>query len=114
MNNFMGKNRNLEVYSAQHLKEKFEPTVEILWEILGDKAFRPEKGLNAAILDSVMTGVTFRLDKGPITNKAMLKKQYDTLLQQEGYVGACQTGTSDEKKVSLRLSMAKEYFSTVD
>jgi hypothetical protein len=114
LNNFMGHNRHLKVYPEKQLKEKFESVVEILLEALGDKAFRFESGLNAAILDSVMTGMACRLEKGPVKDKRAVKLQYDELLKQEDFINACQTGTSDEKKVSLRLDMAKEYFSKVD
>ncbi len=69
------------------------------------------RALNAAVFDSVMVAVARRLQAGPIKNVASVKEQYDKLLKDNKYVEAITRTTSDEDRVSSRISIANQYIS---
>jgi len=109
----MASNRNLQKQSEKDLQSAFRNTVSILAEAVGARAFRPVRAVNAAVIDSVMTGLTRRLAKGPIKDKKQLAEKYEGLLLNDDYRKAVETGTSQEANVSNRLRLATEAFSEV-
>ncbi|MGA2852706.1 MAG: DUF262 domain-containing protein [Verrucomicrobiota bacterium] len=113
LNSYMASNRNLQKQSEKDLQSAFRNTVSILAEAVGARAFRPVRAVNAAVIDSVMTGLTRRLAKGPIKDKKQLAEKYEGLLLNDDYRKAVETGTSQEANVSNRLRLATEAFSEV-
>jgi hypothetical protein len=91
----------------------FATTTATIAETIGSRAFRPVRAINAAVIDSVMTGVAHRLAAGPIMRKKQLADCYDSLLKNMKYRDAVETGTSQESNVTQRLQLAAEAFSTV-
>lgn len=113
LNTFMSSNRKLERYSKDVLKKLFCPIIDIVYKSIGDKAFRPEKAINAAVFESVMVGLATRLEKGSIINMTQINTEYEKLVANTDYITACKTGTSDEGKIETRLSSAIEAFTRI-
>jgi hypothetical protein len=110
LNRYMASNRDLQRQKEEELKRVFLDTISILNEVIGPRVFRPVRAVNAAVIDSVMTGLARRLAKGPISNKKQLTERYDALLKNKDYRNAVETGTSQESNVETRLRLATEAF----
>ena len=117
LNRYMATNRYLKRQSEKELSSLFSQTVLAIRNSIGPKAFRPIRAVNAAVVDSLMTGVAKRIsDKGPIKTKAQFRQmenQYEKLLKTKDYLGAVETGTSQEANVETRLRLAQEAFKEV-
>ena len=119
LNSFMFQNRHLDQslsedrLSEDELSETFESTVEVIAEVIGDDAFKPRKGLNAALCDAVMVGVAKRLKRGEIKKPETLRTRFEGLLADEKFQAAIATYTTDEKNVETRLSQAEKAFGRV-
>ncbi|MDZ7715267.1 MAG: hypothetical protein U5J95_03560 [Balneolaceae bacterium] len=59
----MASNRNLQKQNKGELKAIFEETTDFILKTFGKKAFRPTGAINAAVVDSLMTGIAERLKK---------------------------------------------------
>lgn len=110
LNKYMGKNRNFNVQNEKELKELFKPTIQFIAKSLGKGSFRPERAINAAVYDAVMVGLARRLAKGPIKDVKRFKEKYNKLIDDNNFMEACRTGTSQEKNVRTRITKATEYF----
>lgn len=113
LNRYMASNRHLQRQSEEDLLRIFFGTVSVLNETIGPRAFRPVRAINAAVIDSVMTGLARRLEKGAITSNEQLTEQYDALLRNSNYREAVETGTSQESNVETRLRLATDAFAAV-
>jgi hypothetical protein len=113
LNKYMARNRQLAEQSEDDLTKTFQNTVAIIAKAIGHRAFRPERAVNAAVIDSVMTGIARRLDAGPIKSKEQLVQAYKKLLRNKRYRDAVETGTSQEAKVKMRITKAAKAFSLV-
>ena len=115
LNRYMHGNRNLDKQSESELGELFRNTVSCLWEVLGKRTFRPAGAINAAVMDSVMTGLARRLiNGGEVVNKDQLKRSYEALLANEKYVEAIRAHTSETAKVKARMTLAVEAFAEIE
>jgi hypothetical protein len=113
LNRYMASNRNLEKQPEKELQKVFHGTISLLAKAIGPRAFRPLRAVNAAVIDSIMTGIARRLADGPIKSNKELKESYDALLKNEGYRNAVNTGTSQEANVTTRLRLATAAFTDV-
>lgn len=114
LNRYMATNRHLQRQSEEELQELFEETVSVIRDAIGPRAFRPRRAVNAAVVDSLMTGVAKRIaEKGEIKNKKQFAEQYDKLMKTRDYLAAVETGTSQEANVEARLRLAQEVFKGV-
>ncbi|MEK7994878.1 MAG: DUF262 domain-containing protein [Planctomycetota bacterium] len=113
LNRYMASNQHLQHQREDQLREVFRRTVALISDGIGPGAFRPRRAVNAAVADSVMAGVAKRLARGPISDKAQLKKDYDALLSDKHYRSAVETGTAQEANVKTRLSLAEAAFAQV-
>jgi uncharacterized protein with ParB-like and HNH nuclease domain len=112
LNKFMAINRNLEKHSAKTLTKLFENTIQPFAEIFENKAFRMGRSFNAAIFDSMMVALADRLKRGPI-DKDKLKAEYLILLEDQTYIANIKGGTSDEKNIEDRISLALDAFARI-
>ena len=110
LNRYMASNRNLERQSEEELTSIFEKTTTAILDGVGSRAFRPVRAINAAVVDSVMTGVAHRIAVGSVKKKGQLAKGYEALLRNRSYRSAVETGTSQEANVGARLELAKKAF----
>lgn len=114
LNRYMAANRKLEKQSAEELTSIFLRTTKIILDEIGPGAFRPRGSVNAAVVDSVMTGVARRLLQREDVNKPkVLKRQYDGLMANPTYIASVETGTSQETNVNQRFKLAEAAFSKV-
>lgn len=111
MNTYMGKNKNLHLHSEAELTEIFHRIVDFVDEVLGKKAFRPIRAMNASIFDSVMVGIAEMYAKNSKFPKQKdFIKAYHDLLSNEEYLQATNAGTSDEPVVEKRMHLAINAF----
>jgi uncharacterized protein with ParB-like and HNH nuclease domain len=111
LNRYMATNRRLEKQSRDELSSIFKDTAQTILDALGEKAFRPKRAINAAVVDSLMTGVAKRLlAKGRIKKVPEFKKRFERLLKDKDYIAATETGTAQEANVKTRLSKAETMF----
>lgn len=113
LNKYMASNRDLQRQSEKVLGSLFERTVEAIFLGIGKGAFRPRRAVNAAVVDSIMTGVARRCESGAIKGPAGFRARYEELLKNDDYLSAIQTGTSQEANVANRLRFAEEAFADV-
>ena len=92
----------------------FRNTIAVVDALLGRRAFRKKGSLNAAMFDAVMVGIARRLDAGPVKNPQSLVVAYDNLIDDPEFIGATQTGTSQQANVSLRLAAATSAFRSIE
>ena len=112
LNRFMCDNRNLEEYAESEIRSVFQDTVTIVLEKLGEKAFKPERALNAALLDSLMVGIARRHDKGPINTE--IKQEYECLLRNVEFRDSIFARTAHLDNVRRRIRLATEAFAFVE
>lgn len=104
--------RASQVFLSQS-KQTFSQTIKLVSQSLGNKAFRPDKVLNAALFDAVMVGLARRIEKEPITDFATVKIAYDALLTDIEFIKLISQHTSDDSNVKSRLQKATRAFAGV-
>jgi hypothetical protein len=113
LNRYMATNRHLKKQSKKELTAIFTKTSRIILSAIGPKAFRPQRAVNAAVVDSLMTGVARRiLTKGEIKRTSQLKARFQDLMSDKTYMGAIETGTAQEANVRDRLQRQKRHLRT--
>ena len=113
LNSYMGKNRHLEINTAEEMKRIFTNTIDTVYECLGSKAFKPVRALNAAIFDAVMVALATRLESGPITDCNAFQTRYRELLNDDAFIFAIGRATADEESVRNRIALATRTFTAV-
>jgi hypothetical protein len=113
LNRYMATNRNLQKQSAEKLRQLFEGTVKMIADAIGPRAFRPKRAVNAAVVDSIMTGIAKRVSSRPIKNLAELNRRFERLMADGSYISSVETGTSQEANVTNRLTKAEAAFAHV-
>jgi len=114
LNLFMQDNRELDKATRDDFEGIFNSTIEVVHESLGDRPFRPERNLNAAVFDSMMVGIARRLIRGPLDSRQEIETRYNSLLEDEEYKDSYRKSTANEDNVATRFSKAVEYFETVN
>lgn len=111
LNRYMAKNRHFAITEMKELTEIFMKTVDFINKVLGKKAFRPKRAINASIFDSVMVGVAeMHSGKRNLPTKEKFIRAYEKLLGDADYMQAATDGTSDEPVVEKRMNMAISAF----
>ena len=113
LNRYMASNQNLKRQPEAKLKKVFCETISVVESALGSKAFKPDRAVNAAVVDSLMTGVATRLKYGAIEDPGQLRSQHKSLLSNKDYVAAIRTSTADEASVETRIKLAKDAFANI-
>lgn len=113
LNRYMASNRYLTRQTDAELTAVFQSTSKLIHDVLGARAFRPKRAVNAAVVDSLMTGVARRLEHGDIGDTESFRARFDNLLKDRDYLSAVVTGTSQEANVERRIRLAEEAFATV-
>ena len=113
LNRYMASNRALVRQNEGELTTVFERTTTMIAEAIGPQAFRPVRAVNAAVIDSIMTGVARRLATDTIKKTKQLVGNYKALLKNKDYLNSVETGTSQEANVTTRLQLATEAFTSV-
>jgi hypothetical protein len=106
LNRYMATNKALARQPGQVLAEIFTKTTSTILQGLGNDAFRPERAINAALVDALMVGVGTCLMKGGIPDKGRLVNARASLLADKDFIDAISTGTSQNTKVDMRIIKA--------
>jgi hypothetical protein len=80
-----------------------------IYDEFGQNVFKVKgKSFNRAVFDAIMVSMA----KGIVDKnfKSDLKQQYDSLLENEDFKKTIIEGTTDPRKVKLRINLAKDYF----
>lgn len=111
LNRYMATNRYVKKQSKDELAAIFTETSRVILDGIGPKAFRPQRAINAAVIDSLMSGVARRiLRKGKIKGTTHLRARFEQLMGDTVYKEAIETGTAQEANVRNRLRKAEEAF----
>lgn len=102
LSRFMQKNQRAKESTLRNNKLVFERTCEAIIAHLGRKPFHVRAGLNAAVLDAVMTAFSNNLNKIPVD----IRERYETLKQDEEFARNTSNGTTDVDVVRGRLRQA--------
>ena len=113
LNDFSYKHRNCNEEFCEKCNALFQNTIDVVNNVFGEKAFRPERALNVAVYDSAMVGIAKRLECGDIQNFKALKGKYNKLLNDKVYIAAISRATSNEKSVKSRCIKAINAFKNV-
>lgn len=113
LNTYMGARTDLPDGEAARLGDLFKRSTDTIMSTIGQRAFRLDRAVNAAVLDSVLVAVARRLDAGPIEDAEALEAAYTQLLGDDDYRGAVERATADEDSVRTRLRLATEALSNV-
>lgn len=113
LNRFMRANRHASRSQISRYRSAFRETIDLVRSTIGRRAFRPERGLNAAVFDAVMVGTSRRLESGSISRPRSYNAAYERLLKSATFREATTTGTSQEQNVATRLRLAGEAFASV-
>jgi len=115
LNRYMAANRDLLKQSEEVIRPLFEKTVLSILQGIGPRAFRPfGSAINAAVLESVMYGVAYRLSSGnEIANILSLSDAYQELMKSDKFRLAVTSSTADEESVHTRLTESKNSFEKV-
>ena len=106
LNMFMQSNRGLNRFSAQELDNLVYPSIQMISQTLGKKAFRLGSGVNAALFDCVMIGLSKRIQAGVINDPLSFSKLYKELISDAAFTILTKDGTSDAVTVRNRIKMA--------
>jgi len=115
LNTFMKKNRNLKIHKKDYLKSLFDRSISTVYDAIGIKAFRPRRGLNAAVFDAVMVGISRRLEQGEIQDLSTLTNAYDSLVENKEFrdVSINARQISSPKNVGERIELATSAFANL-
>jgi len=111
LNKFSRKNRQISSEKAEEWFRIFERLIDIVYESLGERAFRPERTLNPAIYEAVMVGLHYRLESGRICEERIIRKLYDILLEDDKFRETYLAFSTSEKHVKNRKDIALKVFS---
>jgi uncharacterized protein with ParB-like and HNH nuclease domain len=110
LNRYMSNNRKLKLQSKEEITETFNSVMEIIFNSLGVKAFKPKSSFNAAIFDSISVGISHALRKSKKPDEAKLKHAYDSLISDPKFVNATERATANSELVAYRLDAAIKAF----
>ena len=113
LNTYMGKNKELSDDKVVDMSNTFHSVIDLIYQSVGTRAFRPARALNAAVFDSVMVGAAKRLEMGPVSDIQTFRDAYDFLINNREYLDACGRGTAGAERVRTRLRLAKTAFAPV-
>jgi len=113
LNKFAARHQVADPEFLGDCKGVFVQTIDVVWQSFNSNAFRPERSLNAAVFDSVMVGIAYRLKRAPIDNVEALLESYVKLFEDRDYRIAIFQSTSNEASVQTRIRKAVDAFANV-
>jgi hypothetical protein len=113
LNRFTNRNRNFQWLSEEQLTKVFENTIETAYDIGSDRVFKLQRGVLASLFDSIMVGLSRRLERGPIKDIEKAKGKYSELIENPEYRELLLRATSDEKNVLRRLEITTRAFADI-
>jgi hypothetical protein len=114
LNKFMKKYSKSAELAKMDFETEFVSTIDTVARIFGDRVFRPERQINAAVFDAIMVGLARRQKVRPLNDVEGARVRYDELLKSEEFQGAYLRSTANTESVQRRISMATAAFKTVE
>jgi hypothetical protein len=102
LSKYMRRNRQPIPSELRKMRSRFETTCEKVVNILGPKPFHIRKGLNSAVLDSVMSAFASHLNEAE-QNTA---KRYASLIKNPDFLNLVTSGTTGDETVRMRFALA--------
>lgn len=102
LNNFMAKNRAMQVFHARDGEEVFLQTLNRILDAVGPRAFRISRSLNAAIFDSFTVAVA----RSPNRSSKSISSAYQSLMENGDYMNLVSKATANERNVEGRFPLA--------
>lgn len=113
LNNFMEKYQNAPEEKLSEFKSLFLRAINVVYDNLGENAFRLAKNLNAAVYDSVMVGLSYRLRNTDGIDGDKFKEKYGVLLEDTDYRKFVESNTASEVSLKGRIGKAIEAFKEI-
>lgn len=110
----MSANTDFALQPKEEIRKAFTQTISFAQSVFGDRVFRLEKALNAAVFDAVTVGLAKRLDRGPINDTLAAQKAYQSLIANEEFVSKCRRATANEENVRERIRLACAAFANIE
>jgi hypothetical protein len=107
LTDYVADNRNPTDEEKQEYVRVFNDVINKIYDELGANAFKIQKGINAAVFDSI----TVALAEIGINKVEKLKAKYKELLGMEAYRDSVSKWTTDTDRVTGRIKMASGKFS---
>jgi uncharacterized protein with ParB-like and HNH nuclease domain len=107
LNQFMLKNKDLDIISENEMKNIFIKTIDFLKNCIGSKVFYEKKKFQI-LFDSVMLLTAQELEKGLECSK--FKKFYELLINDKHFWSFSQPSTTNRKNLMTRLEYVKELY----
>lgn len=114
LNDYMKEKRNLTDQQLKEMGAIFEKTVAFVAQALGNRTFRPDRSLNTAVFDSVMTALARRLaNNAAAPNSVAAAAAYNALLETPRFIEGYIRSTADEENVKKRMEEAQNAFAKI-
>jgi hypothetical protein len=113
LNDYMARYRNTGQARIEAFRAMFTETITFAARHLSRATFRPERNLNAAVLDAVLVGLAARLRAGPINDVVKLQETALSLLKDDDFIAAITSSTTNKTSVSTRIGKVTEAFAGV-
>lgn len=113
LNRFCKRHQNDSGKFLGECIKEFEQTISVAHAALGERTFRPVRGINAAVFDSIMVGLAKRLAKGKIQNEGLIRDAYNQLTSNKEFLDVTSKSTSNEASVGTRLRLATKAFESL-
>lgn len=106
MNDFMKKNKNLNIQVQKEWSSLFNNTIDTIYNKIGKNAFRLKKHVNVAVFDSIM--ITVAELKSRLSND--LKNKFEKLIKETAYINAVSQATTNPEQIQTRIKITKQLF----
>lgn len=113
LNDFMEKYQNPTEEKLADFRNLFLRTIKVVYDNVGENAFRLVKNLNAAVYDSVMVGLSYRLNNPKSIVGDKFKEKYYALLEDAEYRKFVESNTASEASLKGRISKAIKAFEDI-
>ena len=110
LSSFMARHRDTSGPQAAKWRSSFQEVIELIDNVFGRDAFRPEGRLNTAVFDAVMVGLAHVRETGRLPQPNPLRRSYVRLLQDDEFIAATSSRTSHQPNVRKRLQLGREAF----
>ncbi len=111
LNKFSRKNRRISSEKSEEWFQTFESLINMIYNSLGERAFRIGKTLNPAIYEAVMLGLHCRLESERICDEKTIRELYDALLEDNDFRETYLVFSTSEEHVEKRKDIARRVFS---
>ncbi|SKB12838.1 conserved hypothetical protein [Planktothrix sp. PCC 11201] len=108
LNDFMLKNKNLDVISKAEIKHIFLNTVRFLKDCIGEKVFFHNNGFSTTLFESVMVTVARELTEKSECER--FKKFYNSLIHDQDFWLLSRSSTTSKKNLIKRLELTREIY----